>query len=104
MRKTVADTLLTAAGRASRSLGPINSVFDKVVERMLPQLTASAYGVCPGTYGECYRTCWTDSHWQCTITGNPTVTIYCAPSQYACDHDQDIVTTWGCGYTGQYPC
>ena len=51
--KNLTNSTFSAIDRASSKLGPLSSLLDKVVERVVPSVTASA---CPGS--ECvYITC-----------------------------------------------
>ena len=50
--KTLTDSTLSAIERASSKLGPFSSLLDKIMERVLPTVTASA---CSGTH--CATTC-----------------------------------------------
>jgi len=46
------DSTLSVIDRASSKLGPISSLLDKIVERVVPTVTASA---CRGSY--CFTAC-----------------------------------------------
>lgn len=56
--KHLTNSTLSALDRASTKLGPLNSLLDKLVERVIPTATAAAcQGVLCGSFCDTVQTC-----------------------------------------------
>jgi hypothetical protein len=56
--KHLTDSTLSVIDRASSKLGPLNSLLDKLVERVIPTTTAAAcQGVPCGSFCDTHQTC-----------------------------------------------
>lgn len=95
MKIRIVDRVVADVARLSRRYHPTNALLERLADRILPQVSAAAGNPCPPGYGLCNYSCQND--YFCGNNGYPIrIDFSCAPSQYACDHNQDIYTSWGC--------